>query len=97
MQAENLKGWLAVARNKEREESTAGEEMMEGNMGGSTEPTEVSNWERVVGLVHKVFREGRLADEATWQAVVLIPKGEKDYCGIGLVEVMWKVVAEILK
>ena len=28
--------------------------------------------------------------------VVLIPKSEKDYRGIGLVEVMWKVVAEIL-
>ena len=31
-----------------------------------------------------------------WQVVVLIPKGKKDYCDIGLVEVMWKVVAEIL-
>ena len=31
-----------------------------------------------------------------WQAVVLIPKGKKDYQGIGLVEVMWKVVATIL-
>ena len=31
-----------------------------------------------------------------WQAVVLIPKGKKDYRGIGLVEVMWKVVAAIL-
>ena len=28
--------------------------------------------------------------------MVLIPKGGKDYGGIGLVEVMWKVVAEIL-
>ena len=28
--------------------------------------------------------------------MVLIPKGEKYYCGIGLVEVMWKVVAAIL-
>ena len=32
----------------------------------------------------------------TWQAVVLIPKGKKDYRGIGLVEVVWKVVAAIL-
>ena len=31
-----------------------------------------------------------------WQAVVLIPKGGKDYGGIGLVEVMWKEVAAIL-
>ena len=28
--------------------------------------------------------------------MVLIPKWEKDYRGIGLVEVMWKVVAVIL-
>ena len=31
-----------------------------------------------------------------WQAVVLITKGKKDYRGFGLVEVMWKVVVEIL-
>ena len=43
-----------------------------------------------------VFQEGDLAKESTWQAVVLIPKGEGDYRGIGLVEVMWKVVAVIL-
>ena len=28
--------------------------------------------------------------------VVLIPKGKNDYCVIGLVGVMWKVVAAIL-
>ena len=37
-----------------------------------------------------------MAEEATWQAVVLIPKGKKYYRGIGLVEVVWNVVAEIL-
>ena len=47
-------------------------------------------------LVQTAFGEGRLAEEATWQAVVLVPKGEKEYHGIGLMEVMWKVVAAIL-
>ena len=47
-------------------------------------------------LVQTSFREGELAEEAMWQAVFLIPKVKKDYQGIGLVEVMWKVVAEIL-
>ena len=47
-------------------------------------------------LVQTAFRDGDLAEEATWQAVVLIPKGKGDYRGIGLVEVMWKVVAVIL-
>ena len=47
-------------------------------------------------LVQTAFREGELAEEAMWQTVVLIPKGEKDYRGIGLVEVMLKVVAAII-
>ena len=47
-------------------------------------------------LVQTAFREGELAEESTWQAVILIPKGKKDYRGISLVEVMWKVVVEIL-
>ena len=54
------------------------------------------NWARVVELIQTAFREEELAEETTWQAVVLIPKGEKDYRGIGLMEVMWKVVAVIL-
>ena len=47
-------------------------------------------------LVQTAFRDGDLAEEATWQAVVLIPKWKKDYRGIGLVEAMWKVVALII-
>ena len=47
-------------------------------------------------MVQTAFRDGDLAEEATWQAVVLIPKGKKDYRGIILVEVMWKVVAAII-
>ena len=42
------------------------------------------------------FREGLLSKEAMWQAVVLIPKGKGDYRSICLVEVMWKVVWDIL-
>ena len=60
-------------------------------------PTEAEgHWGRVVKLTQTAFREGDLAEETTWQAVVLIPKGKGDYWGIGLVEVMWKVVAVIL-
>ena len=54
------------------------------------------NWARVVELAQTKIRDRDLEEEATWQAVVLIPKGKKDYRGIGLVEVMWKVVAAIL-
>ena len=49
----------------------------------------------MVDLVPTIFGEGRLAEENTLQAVVLIPKGKRDYRGIPLGEVMWKEVAEI--
>ena len=67
---------------------------MESRGGGAS--TKASNEGRVVELVQTAFGEERLVEESTWQAVVLIPKGEKDYCGIGLMELMWKVVADIL-
>ena len=37
-----------------------------------------------------------MVEESTWQTVVLIPKGKKEYRGVGLVEVTWKVVVVIL-
>ena len=61
----------------------------------STDSTEASKWWRVFDLFQTAFREGKLAEEATCQAVVLIPKGVNYYHGIGLVELMWKVVAAI--
>ena len=50
----------------------------------------------MVDLVQEAFGEGRLAEEATWKAVVLITKGGGDYDGIGLLEMVWKVVAVII-
>ena len=47
-------------------------------------------------LAQTAFGEGRLAKDATCQVVVLIPEGGKYYHGIGLGEVMWKVVAATL-
>ena len=37
-----------------------------------------------------------MAEDTTWQSELLIPNGRKEYRGIGLVEVMCKVVAVIL-
>ena len=47
-------------------------------------------------LTQTAFREGEMSEEATWQTVVLIPKGKNEYRGIGSVEVTWKVVLAIL-
>ena len=80
MRAEHLKGCLAAAWRGEKGET-------EDKEGGDQEDTQegAENWARVVELVQAAFRDGDLAEEATWQAVVLIPKGKKDYWGIGLV------------
>ena len=55
------------------------------SVSAATEPTEAANWAMIVELVQPVLREGKLAEEATLQVVVLIPRGKKDYQGIGLV------------
>ena len=60
------------------------------------ETTKMDNWTMVVDLAQSAFQVGKLAEESMRQAVVLIPKGNTDYQGIVLVEVMWKVVAAIL-
>ena len=101
MRAEHINRWLAAARRAEKEESTAeGEKSATTTeIGGPEDPATqegADNWTRFVDLSQTAFREGELAEEETWQAVVLIPKGNKDYRGIGLMEVMWKVVAAIL-
>ena len=50
----------------------------------------------MVEITQAEFREGMMVEEATWQTVVLIPKGKRESRGIGLVEVTWKVMAVIL-
>ena len=47
-------------------------------------------------LTQTAFREGEVVEEATWQTMVLIPKGKKGYRGVGLVEVTWKFAVAIL-
>ena len=85
MRAEDLKGWLAAARRREKERET---NTKDGGGGGEREcQTEAEgHWGRVVELIQTAFWDGELAEEATWQAVVLIPKGKGDYRGLNLVE-----------
>ena len=105
MRAKNLQEWLREHRagEGERESSTTtAEQDPEGQefwskYGGENRKKEREKikWEWVAELVHMTFRGGVLAEEANWQAVVLIMKGGGDYCGIGLMEVVWKAVAVI--
>ena len=74
MRAEDLKGWIAAARREEKERES---ETKDGRGSRKDDRAGAENWARVVELVQKAFREGDLTEEFTWQAVVLIPKGEK--------------------
>ena len=100
MPEEHLKRWLAAARKAEKDVTKTAKTETTDNRGNTAvqpvkEPTEADNWVMVVDLIQTAFQEGMLSEEATWQAVVLITKGKKYYRGIGLLEVMWKVVAVI--
>ena len=56
-----------------------------------------TNWQKFVYIVQEEFCNGTLAEESTWQTVVLIPKGSSgDFRGIGLVRVLWKAVTSLL-
>ena len=70
IRVEHLKGWLAASKRGGLAEKK-GEE--------KTEPEEEGGelWGNVVEINQTAFREGKLAEEAMWQTVVLIPKGKR--------------------
>ena len=70
MRAEHLKGWLA-ASNRGKMAAEKGEEKTEEEEEGG------DLWGKLVELIQTDFREGEMAEESTWQTVVLIPKGRK--------------------
>ena len=58
---------------------------------------DATNWLKVVAIVQAAFHDGTLAEECTWQAVVLISKGaSRDFRGIGMMELLWKTVTSLL-
>ena len=69
IRAENIKGWLAAARR-------GGVAEEKGETKTATEEEGEELWGKVVELTQPAFREGKLAEEATWQTVVMIPKGK---------------------
>ena len=69
MRADHLKGWLAAANRGKLAEEKGGEKTEAEEEGGDL-------WGKVVEITQTAFREGELAEEATWQTMVLIPKGK---------------------
>ena len=60
------------------------------------ENPERENWNRVVKLVQLCFKERQVPTQLSWSTVVLLPKGGGDYRGIGLLEIVWKVIESII-
>ena len=49
----------------------------------------------MVSIMQLAFQEGRLPEAMTWTEMVLMSKEEGYFRGIGLVEVIWKVLTSI--
>ena len=78
IRAEHLKGWITAAKRGELVEEKGKENTEDEVEGGEL-------WGKVVEITQTAFWEGKLAEEATWQTVVIIPKGKREYRGIGMV------------
>ena len=57
---------------------------------------DTETWDKVVSIIHVAFRERYIPDALMWKTMVLIPKGKREYRGIGLVETIWKVCTSIV-
>ena len=53
-------------------------------------------WDQLVWLVQHVWASGMLLTQLPWAILVLLPKSNGGTRGIGLLEVIWKVVSSIL-
>jgi pantothenate kinase-related protein Tda10 len=49
-----------------------------------------------VELIQYVFEKGEIPKEKAWSVLVLIPKGSGVCRGIGLQEIVWKLVSSII-
>jgi hypothetical protein len=81
MKAEHLKKWLRSIRREEAEESAEG--------AGDC-------WRLFVALVQATCESGTMPSQMSWMVIVLLPKGGGDYCGIGLLDPMWKIMEKIM-
>jgi hypothetical protein len=82
MKAEHIKGWLAIIKQEEREDDG-----LEG-LG--------DRWRLFVTLLQAVRTTGSVLTQMSWMIVVLLPKGGGNYCCIGLLDPIWKVIEKVM-
>jgi len=83
MRAEHVKEWLQGIRREEDPEQT-------GNEGTG------DAWRLLMKLVTAVWETGTIHPQLGWIIVILIPKGGGDYRGIGLLELIWKIIERVM-
>ena len=89
MQAKDLKEWLRGAEKKEKAEAE-GDEGFQGRE---------DTWRLLVKLdvVQHIWETGEIPCQMLRIVVVLIPKGSlADYRGIGMLEVVWKLIKKVV-
>ena len=52
--------------------------------------------EAVASMAQMALWEGLLLVELTWNTMILLLKGQGEYGRIGLVDVIWKIIASII-
>ena len=55
-----------------------------------------ANWDSLVALVQHCFESGELPTELARSTMVLLPKASGGFRGIGLLEIVWKVIASVM-
>ena len=88
MRAEDLKEWLRGMEDEER----AAKKGESGFKGAG------DRWRLLLRLCEHVWETGEIPRQMLLTIVVLIPKGSsgKDFRGIGLLEVIWKLLERVL-
>jgi hypothetical protein len=81
LQAEHIKVWLHDAVRKEEEDSDVG-------LG--------DKWRTFIRLMQAIWEHGSMPEQKRWEIIVLLPKGNGEYRGIGLLDPFWKVVEKII-
>jgi hypothetical protein len=81
LQAEHIKVWLRDAVREEEEDSDVG-------LG--------DKWCTFVRLMQAIWEHGSTPKKMRWEIILVLPKGNGEYCEIGLLDLFWKVVEKIM-
>ena len=81
MRAEDIKSWLKLSKPPERDTDPA---------------AQPGPWNTLCELAQHLFRTQEIPQELAWQYLALLPKADGGTRGVGLLEVVWKLVEAII-